>query len=290
MQAGGRYERRGRRWRLVGRAGGRRHDPEERLLSALEAAGLTPGPVRRPILVVVRGDADARRDEGDPAAIEDAALVARIGVGDASAMTLAYDRHADIVYGSLVRFLGDREAAEDVVQETFLVLWQRADLFDPRRGSLLGWLLGIARNRAIDRLRAARRRPEVVVSWTSHGAGGDRGSRADPMAAIAERAGGSIGDDPESAAARSWTRSVVRAALSAMPEAERQVLRLAYDGGLSQSEIASRLGQPLGTVKTRTRRALAELRAVLESVPDLAPRSARSTGRNRATGGPDGSR
>jgi len=186
-------------------------------------------------------------------------------------MALAYDRHADIVYGSLVRFLGDPDAAEDVVQETFVALWQRSHQFDPRVGSLLGWLLAIARNRAIDRLRAASRRPQLAVRWTGRSAHRDRGPVADPLAGLSDREGGSSDDDPEAAAARGWARSVVRAALSAMPDAERQVLRLAYDAGLSQSEIAGHLGQPLGTVKTRTRRALAELRAVLDAVPDLAP-------------------
>jgi RNA polymerase sigma-70 factor (ECF subfamily) len=192
---------------------------------------------------------------------------------DERAVALAYDRHADVVYGALVRFTGDRETAEDVVQETFLALWQRAHQFDPKAGSLLGWLLGIARNKAIDRFRAARRRPQIVAPWPRDDDPSDRGS------ALAERAHVNlpIDEDPEAAAAREWLRATVRTALSAMPDAERRVLQLAYDGGLSQSEIAARLGWPLGTVKTRTRRALAALREVLGDVPDLAPRSADSS-------------
>lgn len=220
-----------------------------------------------------------RQPDEDPGASHDADLVARIRAGDKKAMAQLYDRHADVVFGSLVRFLGDREAAEDVAQETFIALWQRAHQFDARAGSLTGWLLAIARNRAIDRLRAARRRQEVSGSFGSDAASHDLGDGV-PGGRSIESSRGGPEDDPEAAATRAWSRSVVRSALSAMPEAERQILRLAYDGGLSQSEIARHLGQPLGTVKTRTRRALAELRAVLEDVPDLAPRSSRPpTGR-----------
>jgi len=199
----------------------------------------------------------------------DADLVSRIRGRDEEALALAYDRHADAVYGSLVRFLGDRESAEDVVQETYLALWQRAHQFDPRAGTLLGWLLGIARHKAIDRFRAASRRPKVVAPWSGRGDGGTR----EAPAILADQTVGAAtaDDDPEDAAAREWTRSVVRTALSTMPDIERQVLQLAYDRGLSQSEIAARLGWPLGTVKTRTRRALANMREALDDVPDLAP-------------------
>ena len=197
----------------------------------------------------------------------DADLVSRINDRDEEALAVAYDRHADAIYGSLVRFLGDRESAEDVVQETYLALWQRAHQFDARAGSLLGWLLGIARHKAIDRFRAASRRPKIVAPWTDRS---DSGTR-DAPAILADQTVGTAtaDDDPEDAAAREWTRSVVRTALSTMPDLERQVLQLAYDRGLSQSEIAARLGWPLGTVKTRTRRALASMREALDDVPDL---------------------
>ena len=197
----------------------------------------------------------------------DADLVSRIHARDEDALAIAYDRHADAIYGSLVRFLGDRESAEDVVQETYLALWQRAQQFDPRAGTLLGWLLGIARHKAIDRWRAASRRPKVVAPWTNRGDAPARDPAALPDAHAVGTA--TTDDDPEAAAARDWTRSVVRTALSTMPDLERQVLQLAYDRGLSQSEIATRLGWPLGTVKTRTRRALASMREALDDVPEL---------------------
>ena len=221
----------------------------------------------------------------------DVELVARIHARDADALALAYDRHADAVYGSLVRFLGDRESAEDVVQETYLALWQRAHQFNPRAGSLLGWLLGIARHKAIDRFRAARRRPRIVAPWTDRAETPERGWPAAGRAVMASPGD----DDPEVAAARSWTRAVIRTALSTMPDHERQVLKLAYEGGLSQSEISTRLGWPLGTVKTRTRRALASLRETLGDVPDLAPapkasRTADARPTSSRSGGSDGPR
>ena len=215
----------------------------------------------------------------------DAALVARITDRDEEALTLAYDRHADAIYGALVRFLGDRESAEDVVQETYVALWQRAHQFNPRAGSLLGWLLGIARHKAIDRFRAASRRPRIVAPWT------DRAETTERVPNVVARGIGTAptDDDPEVAASRAWTRSVVRTALSTMPDLERQVLQLAYDRGLTQSEIAARLGWPLGTVKTRTRRALANLREALDDVPDLVPGFAPATAeRTSSAGSPRG--
>jgi len=201
-------------------------------------------------------------------ALGDAELVARIAAGDEAAFGAAYDRHADAVYGSVLRFLRDRESAEEVVQDVYLAAWRHAEQYIPSSGSLLGWLLGIARNKSIDRVRATARRPRLVVLG---------GPDEDPAAALdrAFAAGGAVGgiggtgSEPEEEATRAWVRAVVRTALTAMPAPEREALHLAYDEGLTQVEIAERLGWPLGTVKTRTRRALATLRTTLDGVPDL---------------------
>lgn len=200
----------------------------------------------------------------------DAELMSRIARRDEAAFAVLYDRHVSTVYGSVVRFLGDPAAAEETVQEAYLALWRRAELYDRRAGSVLGWLLGIARNKAIDRLRAAARRPRLVV---------DHDARDGDVADGVDRAlatGGPLGTpdrdvDPAEVAARRWAQAVVRTALTAMSERERRVLELAYDDGLTQGEIADRLGWPLGTVKSRTRRALAALRESLDGVPDLRP-------------------
>jgi RNA polymerase sigma-70 factor (ECF subfamily) len=201
--------------------------------------------------------------------LDDARLVARIASGDEAAFVIAYDRHASYLFGSLVRFLGDREAASEVVQDAFVTLWRRAAQFDRTAGSLLTWLLAIARHRAIDRLRAEGRRPiRDAVSLDAHEP--DRGaapsSRPDvPPELIADAA-----TDAGTVAERRWTQAVVRAGIAELSEHEREVIILGYSLDLSQAQIAARLEWPIGTVKSRTRRALAQLRVQLAGVTDAA--------------------
>ena len=205
----------------------------------------------------------------DAATPSDADLMALVVAHDQDAFAALYDRHVSVIHGSVVRFLGDASAAEEIVQETFLALWQRAPQYERATGSVLGWALGIARNKSIDRMRAAGRRPRVVASWTR---GADDEADDPERYLVAGRVLGVTPEaDPEETASRSWVGSTVRAALAAMPGPDRRVLELAYDDGLTQSEIASHLGWPLGTVKSRTRRALAGLRDALDAVPDLVP-------------------
>jgi RNA polymerase sigma-70 factor (ECF subfamily) len=207
---------------------------------------------------------------GSPDELDDVGLVARIVARDERALMAAYDRHGTTLFGIAVRFLGDREEAAEVVQEVFLSLWQRADRFDPGSGSLIAWLIGIARHRSLDRLRAASRRPRTVHSdtdpWSDGGSALDGLARAHGRPAIAARGPDA---DPAVETDRSWTRAVVRASLAELPDAERRVLVLAYDEDLSQSQIAMRLGLPIGTVKSRTRRAMAIMRARLTEIPEL---------------------
>lgn len=198
--------------------------------------------------------------------LDDALLVERIVAGDEGALMAAYDRHGDTLFGIAVRFLADREAAAEIVQETFMSLWQRADRYDAEAGSLLAWLIGITRHRALDRIRADSRRPRIVASVD---AAGRTGAEDDAGGWSIDPSAHGHGDDPADEVGRRWSRSVVRSALAEMPEAERHVLVLAYDHGLSQSEIAGRLGWPIGTVKSRTRRALATLRERLVAIPEL---------------------
>ena len=175
------------------------------------------------------------------------------------------------MFAAACRLTTDRGMAEEVVQETFLALWNRAETFDPTLGSMAAWLHTIARNRTVDRLRAAGRRPDLVP--LSVVAGGGFGSTDEPDSDALERvlargamvAGGAPARSPETAFALQELRDVLQAALATMPDDERIVIVLAYGEDLSQSEIAERLGWPLGTVKTRTRRALARLRNVLGS-------------------------
>jgi len=226
--------------------------------------------------------------DSESADLDDARLVARIASGEESAFVIAYDRHAGFLFASVARFLGDREAAAEVVQDAFVTLWRRARQFDARSGSLLTWLLAIARHRAIDRLRAEGRRPTRdairLEAFTSEG--GSSGSPAHPdvpRELIADAA-----TDPATVAARRWTQSVVRTGIAELPEHERQVILLGYAEDLSQAQIAARLEWPLGTVKSRTRRAMAQLRARIGPITgaDGAPAPPARSGR-ASTARPD---
>lgn len=206
--------------------------------------------------------------EARPVGPDDAALVRAVAEGSEAALAELYDRHVKGIFAAASRLTDDRQVAEEVVQETFLALWNRAELFDPAVGSLAAWLHTIARNRTVDRLRAAGRRPRLVAS-------GSRDDESDGTALERAAAGGTVvggadrSPDPEDAAQRAELRARVREALGTMPETERSAILLAYRDGLTQSEIAESLGWPLGTVKTRTRRALLRLREALG--PEFAP-------------------
>ena len=211
----------------------------------------------------------------------DAELMSRVAAGDEQAFAAVYDRHAQALYGTAMRFLRDPGAAEDLVQETYLAVWTRSESYSPEAGSLIGWLLTIARHRAIDRIRAQSRKPVVVrLSPTPSD---DSENDLERLFALGRPvAFGDGADEPAESAERGWVRAVVRTAIAEMPESERLALELAYDDDLTQAEIAERLGWPIGTVKTRTRRALLRLRAMLESVPDIAPTSASASSMSRA--------
>jgi RNA polymerase sigma-70 factor (ECF subfamily) len=207
----------------------------------------------------------------DPGSGSDATLVRAVAAGSHDALAALYDRHGDAVFASASRLTSDRGMAEEVVQETFLALWDRAETFDPTVGSLAAWLHTIARNRTVDRLRAAGRRPNLVPLTAAAGSsslGGDEadaGSLERVLASGMLVAGAAPPPSPERELALRELRTALQHALAGMPEQERIVIVMAYAEDLSQSEIAERLGWPLGTVKTRTRRALRRLREVLGS-------------------------
>ncbi len=194
---------------------------------------------------------------------DDTGLVQELVRGSEAALATLYDRYGEAIFASAYRLTSDRGIAEEVVQETFLTLWNRAELFDPAAGSLPAWLHAIGRNRAVDRLRAAGRRPRLVAP--SSGATDESETQAleRAMASGTVIAGAAQLPGPEEAAEAAGLREAIRNAITTMPDLERTVILLAYQEELSQTEIADRLDWPLGTVKTRTRRALLRLREAL---------------------------
>ena len=211
---------------------------------------------------------------GDRPLADDAVLVREVAAGSQSALGELYDRYVDAVFAAASRLTSDRQVAEEVVQETFLALWNRAELFDPKVGSLAAWLHTIARNRTVDRLRAAGRRPNLIPLSSASGEDEEAGAALDRLVGTGNLIGGAgIGPGPEGELATTELRQVIRDALAELPDAERTAIVLAYREELTQTEIAERLGWPLGTVKTRTRRALLRLRGALaeELGPGLLP-------------------
>ena len=197
---------------------------------------------------------------------EESELVRAVASGSEDALVALYDQYAGAVYATARRLTNDRGLAEDVVQETFLALWNRADQFDPSMGSLPAWLLTIARNRTIDRLRAIGRRPPVVpVSDVSLPDEGDSATLERLVAGGSVVGAGRPMMGPAALLEDAELRTSLASALAGLPDVERTVLVLAYRDELSQSEIADRLGWPIGTVKTRTRRALLRMRSALGS-------------------------
>ena len=178
------------------------------------------------------------------AAPSDVQLVARCADGDEGALAELYDRFGRAAYALALRIVRDATAAEDVVQEAFLDLWRSAARFDAARSRPASYLLTFVHRRAVDLIRRERARPQ----------------RAGDVEDIASRA--STDDVPASLVANEQGASV-RRALADLPAPQRQVLELAYFSGLSQSEIAEHLGEPLGTVKSRTHVALSRLRELL---------------------------
>jgi RNA polymerase sigma-70 factor (ECF subfamily) len=172
---------------------------------------------------------------------EDTALLSRVGQGDESAMETVFRRYSGAVYSVALRVLHDSGQAEDVMQEIFLQLWRKPAAFVQERGALGAWLVVVTRNRAIDLLRRRKLTDSV-----------DDIVLASPI---------NVADDAE----RNAMMEKVRAVLANLPQEQRKSLELAYFEGLTHTEIASRTGDPLGTVKTRIRQALITLRKAFQA-------------------------
>jgi RNA polymerase sigma-70 factor (ECF subfamily) len=171
---------------------------------------------------------------------DDGRCIARIAAGDADALGELYDRYARVIFGVVLRVVGGPESAEEVTQDVFHAVWRRASTYRRERGSVKGWLLRIARNAAIDRLRTKDRHAGDEVTTERVDLAADM--NVEESVIVNARAEG------------------VRLAVAALPLETRQALSLAYWTGLSQTEIAARTGVPLGTVKSRMRSGMQRLR------------------------------
>ena len=171
-------------------------------------------------------------------------LIRQVANQDRDAFSQLYDRFSTLVFTLAMRMLKARSDAEDLLQEVFVQVWRQAQNYSTERGSPEAWIVNIARSRAIDKIRSIRRMEKSFVLTE------------DPARAEST-------DNVESSAAESEVRMAINSALANLPEAQRKVLELAYFAGLTQTEIATRLAEPLGTVKTRMRSGIQRLREML---------------------------
>lgn len=183
--------------------------------------------------------------------IGDAELAARIAQGDRHAFEQLYDRYAAKAFGLAIRLVGDRVAAEDVVQEAFWRVWQAAKSYDPHRAGLSAWVLAIVHHCAVDELRRQRIRSAAIELDASED---EAQSLPDSSADTQEQVWANVQSER------------VQAALAGLPEAQRSVIEMAYFRGYTRQEIAQRLNEPLGTIHTRARLGLMKLKVLLASL------------------------
>ena len=184
------------------------------------------------------------RPPGDPESLQ-AEMIRGVAEGDNQALASLYDATSRTVYGLLLRILSDPSAAEEVLLDVYAQVWRQAATYCPERGRQLAWLTTIARSRAIDRLRRGRQEHQLTVP-------------------LEEATRAARGESIEEGVLAGEVGAVVRAALDSLAPEQRDVIELAYYGGMSHSEIAAARNLPLGTVKTRTRLGMMRLREMLK--------------------------
>ena len=178
----------------------------------------------------------------------DAELLRRMGRSDREAFAQLYDRFSRPLYATALRIQNNASEAEDIVQDVFLALWEKAAVYESSRGSAFAWAVTLTRNRAIDRIRMRKRRLELLAETTAEDAG------THPAGAGLDSVDGLVSKEQAGA---------VRAAVAALPVEQQRAVELAFFGGLTQQEIAEQLREPLGTVKARIRRGLLRLKEIL---------------------------
>lgn len=175
-------------------------------------------------------------------------LLRRIGLGDKQAFGELYDRFSGLLFSTAYRVLNQQEAAEDVLQDVFIQIWEKAPLYDPARGKPLTWAVTLTRNKAIDRLRSTQRRARLQDDVEKEASTDLQFDDSDAFEGVASMEKGAM----------------VRAALGRLNAEQREVLEMAFFKGLTQTEIAEQLGKPLGTVKARIRRGMMRMRELVE--------------------------
>jgi RNA polymerase sigma-70 factor (ECF subfamily) len=196
--------------------------------------------------------ADVSSHETGYSGLDDEELMQRLADRDLVAFRALYDRYGNLVYSAALRVVRDAQIAEDMVQEIFLRIWKKPESYVAQRGRFATWLTSVTRNRAVDEIRARSRR------FRHETASPEEQERELPAPDH---------NDPALTAEMSDQRRLILAALAQIPAEQRQIIELAYFGGLTQQEIAERLSQPLGTVKTRIRLGMQKLRVAL--TPEL---------------------
>ena len=176
------------------------------------------------------------------------ALLKQIGQGDRSSFELLYERFSGVLFSTAYRVLNNQEAAEDVLQDVFVQIWEKAPLYDPARGKPLTWAVTLTRNKSIDRLRSVQRRNRL-------------NDDVEKQAATVEQFDDRSSLDAVNGIERA---QMIRAAIGKLSAEQRQAIELAFFSGLTQTEIAERLNEPLGTIKARIRRGMMRLREVIE--------------------------
>jgi RNA polymerase sigma-70 factor (ECF subfamily) len=188
--------------------------------------------------------------ESDPAAnLEtEIELLRRTGKGDRQSFEQLYDRFSGVLFSTAYRVLNSPEAAEDVLQDVFIQIWEKAPLYDPERGKPLTWAVTLTRNKAIDRLRSVQRRNRLQDDVEREAQSSEQFDERNSLDAVESVEKGKL----------------VRDAIKRLSDDQRQAIELAFFSGLTQTEIAERLGEPLGTIKARIRRGMMKLRDVIE--------------------------
>ncbi len=188
--------------------------------------------------------------EHDDRAIE-LDLLARVAKRERAAFEQLYDRYANILYATAMKFLKEDADAQDVVQDVFIQIWDKAKLYDPAKGKPLTWALTLTRNRSIDRIRAIQRRTRLRDDF-------EKETVVDESAGVREALSGVDASEKS---------QILRDAVGRLSPEQRNVIELAFFSGFTQNEIADRLGEPLGTIKARARRGLMKLKEILGTQP-----------------------